>query len=346
MTAIDELARDFRSDTVTLPTPEMKRFMMDAELGDDVFSEDPTVQALQARAASLTGMAAALYFPTGSMANLTALLSHTSPGRILYSGANSHIKVYEMGSYARIAGLSLEPVDDARGWLDLDHLARALPPDIYYMPRPGLVAVENTHNMNGGLIYPVERLAELGSFVRGRGLPIHMDGARLLNAARAANRPVTDWTAHVDSVSISMNKGLGAPMGSLLAGSQALIGEALRFRKLLGGGMRQSGVVAAAGLFALDRHLPLLDRDHRRCRTLYDRLKDLPFLEAIEPQTNILIFELNEPRAGALAEWLARRGLRTIPISDAKIRVVFHFQIAEEACEELAEAIAAWGDVR
>jgi len=337
-----ELASDFRSDTVTQPTREMKAFMIQAELGDDVFGEDPTVRELQRRIAAMTGKEDALYFPTGSMANLAALLAHTAPGQILYSGANSHIKVYEMGSYARIAGLSLYEVDDRPGWLDQDQLARLWPPDIYYMPQAGLVTVENTHNMNGGLIYPVEKLTALSAMVRERGLPLHIDGARLLNAARAAGRPVTDWTDAADSVSISMNKGLGAPMGSLLAGSKALIAKALRFRKLLGGGMRQAGVVAAAGLYALDHHLPLLDRDHQRCRAVYERIAMLDFLTAIEPHTNILIFQLAEPRAADLAAHLAAQGLRVIPISVDKVRAVFHLHISDEACTALGEAIAAW----
>ncbi len=343
MAARQELAFDFRSDTVTQPTENMKAFMMEAELGDDVFQEDPTTIALQERVARLTGMEAALFFPSGSMANLAALITHAAPGKLLYAGATSHIKLYELGSYARIAGLNLFEIDDSRGYLDLEQLRKSWSPDIYYMPEPGLVAVENTHNMLGGLIYPIAELQELSSFTRARNTPLHMDGARLLHAVKALDEPVTAWTRHVDSVMISISKGLGAPVGSVLAGKAEFIGRALRHRKLLGGGLRQSGILAAGGLYALEHHLPLLARDHARCARVYEGIRDLDWLDAVPPLTNILIFRMKEPRAREYARALDARGIRLLAISEDKVRAVFHLHISEEACERLITLTRHWG---
>lgn len=342
MTSVGELVLDFRSDTLTQPVPAMKEAMAGAELGDDVYGEDPTTLALQDAVARLTGFEAALFFPTGSMGNLAALLSHAEPGRALFAGACSHIKMYELGSYARIAGLNLIEIDDSHGYLELEVLRRSWCPDLYYMPRPGLVTVENTHNILGGKIYPEAMLARLRQFTQGKDTPLHMDGARILNAARASGRPVRDWTRHVDSVMISLSKGLGAPVGSVLAGSDALIGKALRMRKLLGGGMRQTGMLAAAGHYALNHHLPLLDRDHERCRRVYEHLRDLSWLRATQPETNILILETEAPVAAALREALAARGVKLLALSERKIRIVFHLHISDQACDQLATLIRGW----
>ena len=333
---------DFRSDTVTQPSEDMKAAMMASPLGDDVFGEDPTVNALQDEVARLTGMEAALFFPTGSMANLAALMGHAHPGTALFAGVSSHVKLYELGSYARIAGLNLHEIDDSRGFLDRDALASAWPADLYFMPKPGLVTVENTHNMLGGLIYPPDELKALYDFTQERGTPLHMDGARLLNAARARGVDVQFWTRHVDSVMIAISKGLGAPAGSLLAGSSAFINNVLPIRKLLGGGMRQVGILAAAGLFSLKHHLPLLDRDHDRCRTVFEAIKDLEWLDVINPESNILIYHLKKPIAVQYMNDLNEQGIHLLALSETKVRVVFHLNLSDEACERLVDLTRGW----
>jgi len=341
-----DLTRDFRSDTVTQPTPAMKAAMNEAPLGDDVYAEDPTTNKLQARVAELTGFEDALLFPSGSMANLTSLMCHAEPGTILYAGSSSHIKLYEMGSYARIAGLSLIEVEDTGGCLSTEQLARVWSPDIYYMPRPGIVAVECTHNLLGGLIYPESDLEEVSRLAHDRGVPVHMDGARLWHASRARNKPLQYWTRHVDSVMVCLSKGLGTPVGSLLAGSKELIESARAVRKLLGGGMRQSGVLAAAGLHAIEHHYPRLDKDHDRCRRVAKAFSKVDWLQVTPPQTNILILRLRENRAAELATWVSEKnGCRFLAMGADTIRVVFHQHIDDAACDDLVTGIQSWGEL-
>ena len=337
-----DLTRDFRSDTVTQPTEGMKSAMTSAPLGDDVFGEDQTTQALQQRVADLTGKEAGLFFPSGSMANLAALMVQAEPGSILYAGSRSHIKLFELGSYARIAGLSLIDIEDKTACLDLAQLKQAWSPDLYYMPKPGIVTVENTHNILGGQIYPLDALARLSAFAREKRTPIHMDGARLLHAATAMNEPVTRWANHVDTVMISISKGLGAPVGSVLAGSQGVIEKARAVRKLLGGGLRQSGVLSAAGIYALDHHFDLLKTDHRRCRQVYEGIENLPWLTATPPQTNILIVNLESPRATDLVSHLAASGIHCLALGDAVLRLVFHHHINDEACSGVVRCFRTW----
>lgn len=343
MATLSDTAFDFRSDTVTLPTQAMRAVMAEAEMGDDVYGEDPSVNKLQDHMAERTGLEAALFFPTGTMANLAAILCHSAPGRMLFAGAMSHIKRYELGGYARIAGLTLTDIDDAQGFLNLEQLQQRWCPDIYYMTQAGLVCVENTHNIGGGLVYPVEELIDLRRFTNEKNVPLHMDGARLWHAATAQNRPLSDWTRHVDSVMLSVSKGLGAPVGSILAGSKVLIEQARVQRKLLGGGMRQAGMLAAAADYAIENHLPLLERDHTRCREVYGAVKNLPWLTAIEPQTNILIFKTEKNEAAAMTAWLDEQGLRSLALAPDTVRLVFHLNLSDEACEKVIDKIKEWG---
>ena len=342
MSIPQELAFDFRSDTVTQPDEAMRQAMLTAPLGDDVFGEDPTVNALQTKMAQLTGHDAGLFFPSGCMANLTALMCHAEPGSLLFSGGQSHIKLYELGSSARLAGLVQVDIDDQHGWLDLDQLRKLWPPDIYYLAQPGVITVENTHNILGGLIYPLEQLADLASFANSVNTPLHMDGARLFNAAVATGFPISAWTRHVDSVMMCFSKSLGAPVGSMLTGSAVLIEKARRIRKLLGGGMRQAGILAAAGLYALENHLPLLDRDHQRCLRVSEGLSNLPWLEVVHPQSNILIYDLDRPVADAYVAYLAEQGLQLLAIGPQKVRAVFHRHISDEATEQLVQLTRTW----
>ncbi|MDJ0840503.1 MAG: GntG family PLP-dependent aldolase [Acidobacteriota bacterium] len=341
---MDRIARDFRSDTVTQPSTAMKAAMIEAPLGDDVFGEDPTANKLQAEIARLTGFEDALLVPTGSMGNLTALMNHAQPGSILYSGRTSHIKLYELSSYSRIAGLNLFEIDDSGGRLDLEQLRRSWSPEVYYMPVPGLIAVENTHNMLGGLIYPEPDLAELSAFARERGVPVHMDGARLWHAARAQNKPLTHWTRHVNSVMLCFSKGLGTPVGSILAGSREFIAKARVTRKLLGGGMRQCGILAAAALYALEHHFPALDETHRLCRQVAQALSELDWLTVTPPQTNILIARLQQPKAAELVAAVAEKhDYRFLAIAEDAVRICFHQHNDDAACDGLVAAIEAWG---
>lgn len=340
---MDDLNRDFRSDTVTQPTQAMKEAMNLAELGDDVYGEDPTINRLQDMVAKLTGFEAALLFPSGSMANLTALMNHAQPGTVLYAGASSHVKLYEMGGYARVAGLSLMEVDDTGGLLDLQGLTKVWSPDIYYLPNAGVVSVENTHNLLGGLIYPERDLAELSAFVHQRGVKVHMDGARLWHAARARQKPLSHWTRHVDSVMLSISKGLGAPVGSVLAGSKDFIEKARATRKLLGGGMRQAGILAAAGIHAVEHHFARLDQDHERCKHVAGELSRIPGWQVTPPQTNILIVKLPKAFGAELAHAVQEAtGCRFLAMKPDTIRLVFHQHIDDEACEAVVNAMNDW----
>jgi len=343
---MQEQVYDFRSDTVTKPTGEMKQAMSRAPVGDDAFSEDPTTNALQEKVAEMTGFEAALFVPSGSMGNLTALMCHTRPGQILYSGRMSHIKIYELGGYARIAGLNLIEIDDSQEGLDLEALKEAWSPGSYMLPVPGIVTVENTQNMLGGMIYSEQKLAELAVFTRDKGVPLHMDGARLWHAAQALGQPLTHWTRHVDSVMLCLSKGLGAPVGSVLAGSKAFIQSALSIRKLLGGGMRQSGVLAAAGLHAIEHHLPELGSDHARCQQVAEELADLPWLQVTPPQTNILIVRVTQGDAADFVSDMQERGILFFAVAQDRIRIVFHRDLSEQACQALVAAIKGWGASR
>lgn len=337
-----ELAFDFRSDTVSQPCLAMKQAMVDAPLGDDVYGEDPSVIRLQEAYADHCGFEAALFFPTGSMANLAALMTHAQPGSVLYTGTKSHIKLYEMGSYARLAGLSLVEIDDAAGYPDLDELKDKWFPELYYMPKPGILTVENTHNMRGGVVVSVVEIAKLHEFAKQKEVPLHMDGARIFNAAASAGVPVSAWAQHLDSMMLSISKGLGAPVGSLLLGSHDFIDAARPVRKLLGGGLRQSGILAAAGLYALEHNVDLLRRDHERAHTVYQVIDVCDWLDATEPQSNILIFRCHQPWAADLVAHLAEQGIGSLPLSPQEVRVVFHLNNSDEACDRLKSGIISF----
>jgi threonine aldolase len=338
-----ELAFDFRSDTLSQPSPEMKQAMVDAPLGDDVYGEDPSVDQLQKTYADYCGFEAGLFCPTGSMANQTALMTHAAPGGVLYAGHKSHVKLYEMGAYARLGGLSLVEIDDSTGLVDLKDLKAKWYPDIYYMPKPAIITLENTHNMRGGVAIAPQAMVDIAAFAAEQQVPVHLDGARIFNAAIACGQPVKAWAPHVDSMMLSISKGLGAPVGSLLLGSQAFIEKARPIRKLLGGGLRQSGILAAAGLYALEHNLELLKRDHERAHAVFTAISSCDWLAATEPQTNILIFRCHEPKAVALVEFLKDRGLGILPLSANEVRVVFHLNNSDAATDALIQAILDFG---
>jgi threonine aldolase len=340
---------DLRSDTVTLPTPAMRQAMAAADVGDDVFGDDPTVNRLEALAAAITGKDAALFVASGTMGNLASLLTHCGRGRDVILGDESHIYHYENGGASALGGLVFRPVrTNADGTLPLDALRAAihLPAHnyhYYHYTRPGVICLENTHNRCGGRMLTPEYFAEVAALAAEHGLPVHLDGARIFNAAVAAGRPVTDWTRHVSSVQLCLSKGLSAPVGSLICGPAAFVDEARRMRKILGGGMRQAGVIAAPGIVALTDMVGRLADDHRNARILADGVASLPgvVLDPPEVDTNIVVFRMpGVAQADAFEEALGREGVLVSNFGGGRLRVVTHDGISEADCRAAVEVMA------
>ena len=342
---------DLRSDTVTRPTPAMRRAMAEAEVGDDVFREDPTVRRLEELAAETLGKEAALFVPTGTMGNQVAVNVWTRPGQEVILEERSHIFNYEMGTMAAFSGVLPRPLRGEGGHLAPAAVRAAIRPPVYYLTQTGLVTLENTHNMAGGTILPQEEAAAICALARQRGIPVHLDGARIFNAAIALDRPVAELSAPFDSVMFCLSKGLGAPVGSLLAGPTGFIDEALRVRKRMGGGMRQAGVLAAAGLVALRDNVERLAEDHAHARLLAGRVAATPGL-SVDParvQTNIVIFEVSSP--GLTAPDLAARwkdaGVFALALDERQVRAVTHYDVDRagilHACDALSRIVAAAG---
>src|SRR5689334_20678779 len=286
---------DFRSDTVTKPTPEMRRAMAEAEVGDDVYGEDPTVNRLEERAAQIFGREAAIFVPTGTMGNQIAIRIHTQHGQEIICEERGHIFNYEMATLAAFSGCLVRPIYGEDGMLTWAEIKKRIAPGMYYKAQTGLVSLENTHNMAGGTVYPQEVADEICDRAHEAGLPVHLDGARVFNAATALGRDVAEITKKFDSVMFCLSKGLGAPVGSMLVGSKAFIEKARRYRKALGGGMRQAGVLAAAGLIALEKMPARLKEDHDNAQVLARGLAQIPGI-SIDPKkavTNILVFNVS-----------------------------------------------------
>lgn len=336
---------DLRSDTVTRPTAGMREAMAQAEVGDDVFGDDPTVNRLQEVAAARFGKEAALFVPSGTMANQICVRAHTEPGDEIILEASSHIFLYEGAGFAAISGVSAMCVQGRRGLLDPAQVAAAVraPGSRSHYPVSRLLCVEDTANRGGGTVYPLETLRALGEVARAHGLRMHLDGARIFNAAVASGEPVAALAAPFDSVSCCLSKGLGCPVGSLILGSRAFIERAHRFRKMLGGGMRQAGVLAAAGLYALEHHVERLAEDHDHARWLAESLAEMPGfavdLEAV--QSNMVYVDVSGTRRGAaeIAARLREEGVLISVIDEARLRAVLHLDVADEA---VARAIGAF----
>jgi threonine aldolase len=285
---------DLRSDTVTRPSPQMRKAMFEAEVGDDVFQEDPTVNALQEYAAELLGKEAALFVSSGVMANQLCLNVLTNPGDEVICEKDSHIFNYESGSPAKLSGIQLYPLDGKMGVITPDQVETAIRPiSAYYMPRTKVIEVENTHNRAGGAIQPLDNIIELGKLAKKHNLNYHLDGARIWNASVATGIPVKECAKYFDTVSCCLSKGLGAPVGSIIAGSKDFIKEAFRVRKSWGGGMRQAGILAAAGLYALKNNISRLEEDHRKAKILAEVLGGMKSIkiDLDTVQTNIIIFK-------------------------------------------------------
>jgi threonine aldolase len=343
------MAIDLRSDTVTLPTPEMRRAMAAAEVGDDVFGDDPTVNELEALAARMAGMEAGLFVTSGTMGNLASLLAHCQRGQEVILGDQSHIFHYENGSASALGGLVLHTVATRPdGTLPLDALEAAihLPTHhyhFYHWAPPGVICLENTHNRCGGSILSPEYFAEVAALAAKHGLPIHLDGARLFNAAVASGRPITDWTRHVTSVQLCLSKGLAAPVGSMICGPAAFVDRARRARKMLGGGMRQAGVIAAPGIVALTSMVDRLAEDHRNARILAEGVSRLPgvTIDLATVETNIVIFSVaTAAKAEAFMAAAAGAGVLLSDFGAGRLRMVTHYGITEDDCREAVRALA------
>ncbi|MEE2776818.1 MAG: GntG family PLP-dependent aldolase [Acidobacteriota bacterium] len=317
---------DLRSDTLTKPTARMRQAMADAEVGDDVFGEDPTVRLLEEEAAHTLGKEAAVFVPSGTMGNQVAIHLHTRPGETVLCETNSHVVHYEMGALAALSGVQPQLIPGEDGLLDPDMARAAMVRDVAYQSRTGVLVVENTHNLAGGAVYDLPRLGSLADAARGAGIPVHMDGARVFNAAVASGAEVQSVVAGFDSVTFCLSKGLGAPIGSLLCGSASFISEARRVRKMLGGGMRQVGVIAAAGRIALSEGPGRLAEDHAHAALLADALEALPGVTVVgpRPRTNILVCRLDEREPSELVAALAAEGVLAIPLVDGRVRFVTH----------------------
>ena len=338
------MSLDFRSDTVTRPTPAMRQAMAAAEVGDDVFGDDPSVERLERHVAELLGKETAVFVPSGTMSNLLGVMVHCERGDEFLCDVGCHIYNYEQSGYAQIGAIAARPVEGRFGALVAEQLEPLVRPDNDHQVRTRLVCLENTHNRGGGSIYPYEQLAEVCRWAESRGLARHLDGARLWNAAAATGIPLAKWAGHFDTVSVCFSKGLGAPVGSALAGPKDLIRKARRLRKVVGGGMRQAGVLAAAAHYAVDHHQARLKDDHVHAGALADAIRGCPGLELHpEPETNIVIFQV-DPTVGTaaqLVEQFAARGLRMMAVGPQAIRAVTHLDLTgddvEQACRIVRE---------
>jgi threonine aldolase len=338
---------DLRSDTVTRPTPAMRRAMAEAEVGDDVYGEDPTVNRLQERAAEVFEKEAAIFVPTGSMGNQTAVKLHTHHGQEVVIEERGHIFNFEMATMAAFSGCVARPVHsaDGSGILTWEEIAGAIHANAaYYVAPTGLIAIENSHNLAGGSVMTRTRTEEICAGAHDLGIPVHLDGARIFNAAAAQNEPVANLARPVDSVMFCLSKGLGAPVGSMLLGAKDFIDEARAVRKMLGGGMRQAGVLAAAGLVALEDTPPRLHEDHENARKLADGLAELPGIR-IDPEkvvTNIVIFDVagTGQAADAICEKLRKDNVLASGFGTS-IRMVTHFDVSRADIETALKAMRA-----
>jgi threonine aldolase len=346
---------DLRSDTLTLPTPAMREAMARAEVGDDVWGEDPTVQRLEATAAARLGKEAGLFVASGTMGNLVSVVAHTQAGQEVVLDLDSHIYNYEVAGGTVVGNVQMRPVKTERGFLTPEQVQEALRPANIHIPPTGLVCLENTHNRHGGTCCAPEQIAAVAAVAHAAGVPVHMDGARLFNAAVALEREPREFAQPVDSLTFCLSKGLGAPVGSVVCGSAAFIERAKRIRKMVGGGMRQAGILAAAGLISLDRMVDRLAEDHVHARTLADAVAAMPGLvvDLASVQTNIVIIRVDRgdrPRSTAAAEELvkgcAARKVKIHAMGPAAIRCVTHKDVDAEdirrAVDAFRELTARW----
>lgn len=334
---------DLRSDTVTRPTLAMRAAMQAAEVGDDVFNEDPTVLRLQERVATILGKEAALFVPSGTMSNQICVKAHTQPGDELLCEATCHIYNYEAGGPAVLSGVTCRTIEGEYGILDQSQLEDKVRPDNEHLVRTRLVCLENTHNRGGGRIFPLEKVQAISRWARSNGLCMHLDGARLWNAIVATGTPAAEWARHFDSVSVCFSKGLGAPIGSALVGTADFVSRGRRIRKLFGGGMRQAGVAAAGALYALEHHVDRLAEDHRNAQVIAQAIARTPGLrlEPPEVETNLIWFQV-DPELGTakdVATTLKQRGVLVHAAGPQTIRACTHLDVSSAQAERAADTI-------
>jgi threonine aldolase len=331
---------DLRSDTVTRPTPGMREAIARAEVGDDTLGDDPSVRALEARIAALLGKEAALLFPSGAMANLAAVALHGAAGEEIIVEGTAHVFDWELGAAAALFGVQLRPVGATDGVLETAAVEAAVRPDSPWFPRTTAIFVENTHNAAGGRVMPIARMEEIRAIAARHGLAVHLDGTRLWNAAAATGSPERAWAALADTVMVTLSKGLGCPVGSLLAGPVDRIAHARRLRRRLGGDMRQAGILASAGLYALDHHRDRLAEDHHRARRLASACRALPGIHVNEPDTNIVMLDLPPAlTAAAAATALAARGILLSDFGPRRLRAVTHLDIDDAGIDAASAAL-------
>jgi len=336
---------DLRSDTVTKPTAAMRKAMAQAEVGDDVYGEDPTVNKLQETAAALLGKKAALFVPSGTMANQLAIRVHTQPGQEVIAESKAHIVRYEQGAAGALAGVQLHWVVGARGLMGAEQIEGAIRPKDAHTIQTALICIENTHNSGGGTIYPLATIERIRAVASAHRLPMHLDGARLLNAVTATTLPPASYAQHFETVSLCLSKGLGAPAGSLLLSNDlSLIEKARRFRRMYGGAMRQAGILAAAGLYALEHHVDRLKEDHDNAKRLARKLQQIAAV-TINPQhveTNIVIFDVLGHRLApsALVAALKQEGVLLNSIGGATFRAVTHLDVSTAAIDQAVDVLA------
>ncbi len=331
---------DLRSDTLTRPTPAMREAMAAAEVGDDVFGEDPTINRLQEMVAEMTGKEAALFVTSGVQGNQVSINAHTRPGQEIILDENSHIVNYESGAPALLAGVQVRPLPGNNGIITAEQVAEAIrPPDDHY-PQTGLICLENTHNRGGGNIFPIDEIKRISRLAKEMGLPLHLDGARLWNASVETGISLREYGQYFDSMMMCFSKGLGAPVGSIVVGSKEFIKRAHFYRKAYGGGIRQGGILAAAAIYAIEYHLPLLKDDHRRAKQLACEIAAIPgiSLDLQSVQTNIIIFDVNPGliKAETLVKQLAEEGVLCFTFGPTKIRLVTHLEITDDDIEYTA----------
>ncbi len=328
---------DLRSDTVTRPCAAMRQAMAQAVVGDDVLGDDPTVQRLQETVAELLGKEAAIFVPSGSMANQTAIRAQTQPGDEIIAHADSHIYHYEAGAPAALSGCSLRLLPGDRGQFDATAVRTAIRPDNSHYPRSALIVVENTHNRGGGSCWSLNDIKDIHTVAEEYGLRMHLDGARLMNACVAGGHKPTDFTRYFDTVSMCFSKGLGAPVGSAVAGSPKTIGRVHRFRKMFGGGMRQAGIIAAGALYAIEHNVARLEEDHANARRLATGLAELPHVsiapEAVETNMVYLLIDDSFGSAETLCNTLHEQGVWMQPVAAQRIRAVTHLDVSADGID-------------
>ncbi len=333
---------DLRSDTVTKPSSAMRNAMMEAEVGDDVYREDPTVNKLQEKVANMFGKEAALFVPTGVMGNQVCIRTNTNHGDEIIADEDSHIFVYENAAPAALSGVSIKTIPNSMGVITAEQIQAAINPNAYYLPKTKLICLENTHGRSGGTIFPIEEIKKISQLTRERNIKLHLDGARIWNASVESGISLSEYAKYFDSISVCLSKGLGAPIGSVIIGDKEFIDMALVHRKMFGGGMRQVGIIASAGLYAIENNINRLSDDHKKAKLLADGLKNLKSFKVNikSVQTNMVIadIQINKTQQEVLA-LLKTNGILLTPERNTSIRAVTHLDVS---LEEIYKAITVF----